>query len=57
MISASIFIGKKLIARMSANSQTEVLDLTEVASKWLAMHYKVMREQLVIKFNQESVER
>jgi len=56
MISASIYIGKHLIARMSANSQTEILDLTEVVSQWLAMHYKVMREQLVIKFKQESVE-
>ena len=56
MISASIFLGKKLIARMSANSQTEILDLTEVASQWLMMHYKVMCEQLVIKFKQESVE-
>ena len=56
MISASIFIGKKLIARMSANSQTEVLDLAEVAGQWLAMHYKVMAEQLVIKFKRESVE-
>ena len=56
MISASIFIGKKLIARMSAHSQGEVLDLTEVAAQWLMRHYKVMREQLVIKFKQESQE-
>ena len=55
MISASIFINKKLIARMSANSQTEIRGLTEVATKWLMRHYKVMGEQLVIKIKHESV--
>ena len=56
MISASIFIRGKLVARVGADSQKEVSILVGQCMSWLKKHYKAEFNEVDVRYREDNQE-